>query len=102
MDVQKVPALEKVGGSAKVVNEDLKNQILVVHMDVNRYVAMSNRCTHRGGEVEYRSKDKTLICANNCGRSVFRINGEVIRGPAPKPLETYKVLFFEGKLEVFL
>lgn len=101
VDVARVDALKAIGGSAKVVDSNLKGQVLVIHVTRNRYAAVSNRCTHRGAEVEYQAKKNALVCVNY-GHSRFRLTGQVIRGPASKPLKTYNVLFFEGKLEVFL
>lgn len=101
VDVSKVEALKPVGGSAKVVDSKLKRQVLVIHVAENRYAALSNRCTHRGAEVEYEAKSKLLVCVNY-GHSAFRLSGQVVRGPASKSLKTYNVLLFEGKLEVFL
>lgn len=101
VDVANVDALKPVGGSAKIVDSNLRRQVIVIHAARNRYVALSNRCTHRGAEVEYSPKDRALKCVNY-GHSTFRLSGQVVRGPASKPLKTYNVLFFEGKLEVFL
>jgi len=101
VDIAKIEPLTKIGGSAKIVLPHMNDQILIARYSPDGYAALSNRCTHRGAEVEYVPKDKVLRCVNY-GHSVYRLNGEVIRGPAPRPLRAYRTLLFRGQLEVFL
>ncbi|MCD6497947.1 MAG: Rieske (2Fe-2S) protein [Deltaproteobacteria bacterium] len=101
LDIGKIGPLTKVGGSAKVVLPHMNDQILIARYASDGYAALSNRCTHRGAEVEYVPKDQVLRCVNY-GHSVYRLNGSVFRGPAPRPLRVYRTLLFGGNLEVFL
>lgn len=100
LEVQRIEPLQEVGGAAKVVHPKLDGEILVIRAAKHRYVALSNRCTHRGGEVSYDGKKKRLVCGNY-GHSVFRLNGQVVNGPANRALKSYRTLVFQGKLEIF-
>ncbi len=51
--------------------------------------AFSAVCTHLGCTVEFRSEDKKFHC--NCHGSIFDANGKNIGGPAPRPLQPYRV-----------
>jgi nitrite reductase/ring-hydroxylating ferredoxin subunit len=100
IDVENVAPLRSVGGSVKVAHPKLKEAILIIRSAKHRYEAVSVVCTHRGGEISFDKKKKRLVCGNY-GHSVFRLTGQVVRGPANRPLKTYRTLIFGGKLEIF-
>jgi len=49
------------------------------------YMALSRVCTHLGCLVEFDKRTNTFICP--CHAGTFNIEGNVISGPPPKPLE---------------
>ena len=100
VDVDHVESLARVGGAAKLKHPSLEDQILVIRVTKRGYVAVSNRCTHKGGEIVYNAEKKRLVCSNY-GHSVFQLSGRVIKGPASRALKTYRLLIIEGKLEIF-
>ncbi len=51
--------------------------------------AFSAICTHLTCNVLYESDTETIICPCHNGR--FDLNGKVISGPPPSPLEAFKV-----------
>lgn len=51
--------------------------------------AFSGICTHLTCTVIYESDTGTLLCPCHNGR--FDLNGNVVSGPPPKPLESYNV-----------
>jgi cytochrome b6-f complex iron-sulfur subunit len=53
------------------------------------YVAFSAVCPHLNCTVQYRSDIKEIWCA--CHNGHFDFNGNVISGPPPKPLKSYRV-----------
>lgn len=60
--------------------------------------AFSTRCTHRGCEVE-PARDR-LICP--CHGSEYALDGTVLRGPAPRPLDSYPVVETADGLSILL
>jgi len=82
------PELEKVGGEVKVNMATAPEPILVWRTE-DGLRAVSIQCTHKGSEVHWNNKDKTLDCPSHGSRYVS--NGTPVHGPAVKPLHPYKV-----------
>jgi len=57
------------------------------------YHALSAVCTHLGCTVQYRNDLEAVWCACHNGR--YGLDGKVVSGPPPSPLEHY-VVHFEG------
>jgi len=51
--------------------------------------ALSRKCTHLGCTINYHEKDSILECP--CHQSRFSKKGDVLHGPAKKPLTRYNV-----------
>jgi cytochrome b6-f complex iron-sulfur subunit len=62
---------------------------ILVNTQEGRLVALSAVCTHLTCTVSYEADSGTLHCPCHNGR--FDLAGNVISGPPPAPLETYKV-----------
>jgi len=62
---------------------------VLVFTGQGEYKALSATCTHLACTVRYESDSESLFCPCHNGR--FDLNGHVISGPPPSPLETYKV-----------
>lgn len=73
---------------AKIVKFN-KTPLVVVHNQDGQIKAFSAVCTHLGCLVEYRNDDKKIHC--NCHGSVFDLDGKNIAGPAPRPLQPFRV-----------
>ncbi len=90
--VAKRVAAAKVGeltpNSFKIFKFGASPGILVNTQD-GQIVALSAVCTHLTCTVRYESDSGTLFCPCHNGR--FDLAGNVISGPPPAPLETYKV-----------
>lgn len=76
--------------------DDLKNEEgAIVQVDGKRCGAYKDKngklflvdstCTHMGCEVKWNSGEKTWDCP--CHGSRFAINGDVVEGPAERPLK---------------
>ncbi len=76
---------------------DEKGQILKRQADVivirnpetKELVALKSLCTHQGCTVKWDQQKQNLFCP--CHNSLFDIKGEIVSGPATKPLSNYEV-----------
>lgn len=62
---------------------------ILINTQEGQLVALSAVCTHLTCTVRYEGDSGTLHCPCHNGR--FDLAGNVISGPPPAPLETYKV-----------
>ena len=61
----------------------------VVKTSDSDVVAYSPWCTHLGCAYHWDSQKNQFLCP--CHNSVFGANGDVVSGPAPRPLDRYEV-----------
>lgn len=90
-DISKVTAakiVELLPNSAKIFRFGNKPAILVNTPD-GTLKAFSAVCTHLNCTVQYSPETRHIWCA--CHNGHFDLNGKVISGPPPKPLEEFKV-----------
>jgi cytochrome b6-f complex iron-sulfur subunit len=62
---------------------------LLIRLSTGEYRAMSAVCSHLQCTVQYRSDLSQIWCA--CHNGMFNLNGEVLSGPPPAPLEQFEV-----------
>jgi len=62
---------------------------LLVHTPYGDLKAFSAVCTHLNCTVQYDGDASVIWCA--CHNGKFDLNGQVISGPPPRPLEAYQV-----------
>jgi Rieske Fe-S protein len=60
---------------------------LLVHTAGGEYRAFSAVCTHLNCTVQYNDQTHQIWCA--CHNGLFDLNGKVVGGPPPRPLEQY-------------
>ena len=65
-----------------------KEEFIVFQKDKQLW-AVSRNCTHLGCRLNYIEKEQHLECP--CHQSRFSTRGDVLRGPAEKPLPRYPV-----------
>jgi len=64
-------------------------KVLVVRTSpTSNLSAVNPTCTHAGCEVNWAAKSQKFVCP--CHASEFGVDGKVLKGPASKPLKTYK------------
>jgi cytochrome b6-f complex iron-sulfur subunit len=86
-------------GGALVVDSDT-DTIMVVRVSDTQVAALSAICTHSGCENLYTETSKTLDCP--CHGSRFSLTGEVLRGPARRPLKVYSASLANNIITVTL
>jgi len=93
-----LPDLNQPYAYVRLYVERYTNPFLLFHRDDGELVALQSTCSHRGCEVKkLRTK---LECP--CHGSEYDLSGEVRKGPAPEPLERYRVQQFTDRLEILL
>lgn len=70
----------------KVTSE--QDTVWVVKSAQNQVTAFSPACTHLGCAYHWDDSRKEFICP--CHNSIFAIDGKVLGGPAPRPLDRYE------------
>jgi cytochrome b6-f complex iron-sulfur subunit len=87
--------LEEFGvGSVSYVRA---GRFFLVRLDEG-FLALSQTCTHLGCSVPWVEEEQHFHCP--CHGSIFTTTGEVIAGPAPRPLDLFPVEIVSG--EVFV
>ena len=80
----------------KVISE--KSTAWVVKSADNRITAFGPQCTHLGCAYHWEEGKNEFLCP--CHSSLFGIDGRVISGPAPRPLDRYQTRIEGNKLMV--
>lgn len=62
------------------------------------FLAFSKVCTHLGCLVKYHPEKQLFICP--CHAGIFDLEGNVVSGPPPKPLEKFAVRVEGGNLVI--
>ncbi len=75
-----------------------KSTAWAVKLDNGQVIAFAPQCTHLGCAYHWDDSKKQFLCP--CHTSVFSIDGKVISGPAPRPLDRYESKVENGKLLV--
>ena len=72
-----------------------RGQFYLSRLDDGGFLAISRQCTHLGCTVPWVEKERKFECP--CHASAFDIAGTVIKSPAPRALDIYR-LFIENKI----
>ena len=70
----------------------------VVKQPDGQVIAFTPNCTHLGCAYHWDDPSHTFVCP--CHTSSFSIDGKVLGGPAPRPLDRYTVKVESGVLEI--
>ena len=63
--------------------------VLLIRVDETEWRAMSAVCTHLNCTVQYQQASHQIWCA--CHNGFYDLNGRVVSGPPPRPLEQFTV-----------
>jgi len=75
-----------------------KTTAWAVKLDNSQVIAFAPQCTHLGCAYHWDDAKKNFLCP--CHTSVFSIDGKVLSGPAPRPLDRYESKVENNKLMV--
>jgi menaquinol-cytochrome c reductase iron-sulfur subunit len=73
-----------------------KSTAWAVKLDSGDIVAFAPQCTHLGCAYHWEEPKKQFLCP--CHTSVFSIDGKVVSGPAPRPLDRFEAKVQNNKL----
>jgi menaquinol-cytochrome c reductase iron-sulfur subunit len=80
----------------KVTSE--KATAWLVRKDENEIVAFAPQCTHLGCAYHWEAQNNAFVCP--CHASEFSVDGKVLGGPAPRPLDRYQVKLEAGRIKL--
>jgi cytochrome b6-f complex iron-sulfur subunit len=83
-----------VGGAKNVRYKGTAS--VIIRTDEKVFHALSAVCTHLGCIVKWDSGKKMLVCP--CHAATFDVSGNVVSGPAPRPLESYPVQIVQDEV----
>jgi menaquinol-cytochrome c reductase iron-sulfur subunit len=72
--------------------------VFVLRKSETEVVVFSNVCTHLSCHVNWNAEAQQFICPCHDGR--FNINGQVIKDPPPRPLDTFQTKVEAGTLSI--
>ena len=75
----------KVNGWETTVNS---YGVYIVKQQDGSCLALSNKCTHLSCRVNWKPEASAYICP--CHNAYFAIDGAIIKGPQPRPLDRYE------------
>ncbi|HLA97734.1 MAG TPA: ubiquinol-cytochrome c reductase iron-sulfur subunit [Anaerolineales bacterium] len=82
----------------KSVSHVQKGRFYISRLEDGSLLALWHRCTHLGCTVPWREDEGVFHCP--CHSSVFNLRGEVLSGPAPRPLDLFPIEFVAGEIVV--
>jgi len=68
----------------------------LVRRSENDAVAFAPQCTHLGCAYHWDERKRDFLCP--CHSSTFGLDGRVLSGPAPRPLDRYELKIEKGRL----
>ena len=75
-----------------------KGRFYISRLEDGGFLALWHRCTHLGCTVPWREEENKFHCP--CHSSIFTPVGEVVSGPAPRPLDIFSIEVKEGTIFV--
>ena len=94
LEFSRFPNLRNVGSSSQFRIDGIKDRLIAVRLSDAEFTVLSRICTHRQCTVAYDGIENTMACP--CHGSEYDVNGNVINGPASRPLKKYQVDYRSG------
>jgi cytochrome b6-f complex iron-sulfur subunit len=80
------------------VNHVREGRFFISRFEDGGMLALWHQCTHLGCTVPWREDEDRFHCP--CHSSIFNRKGEVVSGPAPRPLDTFPIEIVDGEIVV--
>lgn len=75
-----------------------KGRFFISRLEDGSFLALWHRCTHLGCTIPWREEENRFNCP--CHSTIFNTVGEVVSGPAPRPMDLFPIEIEEGQLMV--
>jgi cytochrome b6-f complex iron-sulfur subunit len=75
-----------------------KGRFYISRLEDGGFLALWHRCTHLGCTVPWQEEEGVFNCP--CHSSIFTSDGDVISGPAPRPMDIFPMEINEGSIFV--
>ena len=98
IDIGAYPELAKPGGAILLAAEGMEAPVVLIRRDDRHFKALSSVCTHLGCSV--RPSKRFLRCP--CHGSTYDLEGQVVRGPAQRALQTFETRVSENRVEIVI
>jgi cytochrome b6-f complex iron-sulfur subunit len=75
-----------------------KGRFYITRLEDGGLMALWHRCTHLGCTIPWRENEGIFLCP--CHSSIFNPVGEVMSGPAPRPMDLFPIELVEEQVVV--
>ncbi len=83
---------------AGTINHVRKGRFYISRLEDDGMIALWHQCTHLGCTVPWRDDEDQFHCP--CHNSIFTTTGEVVSGPAPRPLDIFPIEIIDDEIIV--
>jgi len=80
------------------ISHVLKGRFYISTLEDGGMLALYHRCTHLGCTVPWRDDEGLFHCP--CHNSIYTTTGELVSGPAPRPLDLFPIEIVDGAVVV--
>ena len=80
------------------VTTERRSSAWVLTSNGQDFIVFDPRCTHLGCPYRWSADKKLFLCP--CHNAVFNVDGQVVSGPPPRPLDRYAVKVVGGRLSI--
>ena len=101
VELARVPELRRKGTAFCVVDEGRKINLILIHAERGRYVAMDRSCTHGGAQCTYNPKRRTVQCTS-LNHAEYDLQGTLLHGRTHGNLRAYETAALRETVEIRL